>query len=64
MHGPIVFQVISELLLPEEISCAFALSFVETIDNISVVNFNGNQSHNNLTNDGWNLSSDDGCEFF
>lgn len=50
MGGPVIVRkVVSKLLLPQEITCAFAFIFVEVIDNISVVHLNSDKGNNDLS---------------
>jgi hypothetical protein len=64
MDGAIFLGIIAQLLLPEEIIEGVALCLVEIIDDISVMDLNGDQCHDDLPYNGWDLSSDYGSEFF
>jgi hypothetical protein len=64
MYSPILFWVISQLLLPEEVVERIALSFVKIIDYISIVHLDGDEGHDDLSDDRRDLSSDNSGEIF
>lgn len=59
----VVAEVVPELLLPQEIVHTLTFVFDKVTHNISVVDFNRNQGHNNFTEDVWNLLSHNQCQF-
>jgi len=62
MHCFVFFQVVPQLLLPEEVSSTLTSSLVEIVYNISVVNFYGDESHNNFSQDSRNFTPNDSCQ--
>lgn len=63
MSSPVVTtQVVPKLLLPQEIMNALALVFDQVIDDVSVVDLYGDQGYDHLTQNVWDLLSDDQCQ--
>lgn len=63
VHSFFIDQVVPELLLPEEVAQGLALLLVEIGHDVSVVDFDGDQGHDDFSEDRGDLSSDDSCHF-
>ena len=64
MNRSIFSGIVSQLLLPQEIVKGVTLCLVQIVNDVSVVHLYCDQCHDDLTNNRWNLSSHNCCQFF